>query len=122
MSELEAPADGPATTDLDVTGTAASVLEQVGDDPVLAREAFLAEQEGKNRSTLLARLDSIANAGQQSDPAPQPMTPGVPQYVALRRLRYEGQWIEKGEFVPGAHAWPRIESWVRQRYVKKTGP
>ena len=56
-----------------VEGTIDGVLDWVGDDPARAREAYLAEVEGKNRSTLLARLDAIANADDEPEAAaPEP--------------------------------------------------
>jgi hypothetical protein len=66
----QAPGDGeqgggreeePAPDVLDITGTAAQVLEWVGDDPDRARAAHEAESEkDKPRSTLLRKLEEIA--------------------------------------------------------------
>jgi hypothetical protein len=108
-------------------GTIDDVLEWVGDDSGRAREAYLAEVEGKGRSTLLTRLDAIANETSEAEPEDEtepeaepedePADDG-PQYATTKRIRYRGKWYEPGEVLPGAGKWPRIESWVRTGYVK----
>lgn len=103
---------------VDVEGTVAEVLEQVGSDPELAREAYLAEQEGKARKTLLSELDEIANARHELDQhTHRPAASNGTTYKATKRLRIKGTWIEVGEVVPGADEWPRLESWIRQGWV-----
>jgi hypothetical protein len=111
-----------------VDGTIEDVKDWVGDDPDRARAAVAAEADGKSRKTLLTWLSGVAEP--QTEPGePEPGEPEgeaeaseTPVYVATKRLRYEGDWLEVGDEVPGAHAWPRLESWVRQRYVKQVSP
>jgi hypothetical protein len=60
-SDSDPEPDGEPGDELDITGTAADVLEWVGDDPQRAAEARAAESaKDKPRSTLLTKLDAIA--------------------------------------------------------------
>lgn len=43
------------------SGTVDEVLAEVGDDPEKAKAAIESEKAGKNRSTLLSKLEGIAN-------------------------------------------------------------
>lgn len=46
-----------------------------------------------------------------------------PVYVVppKRYLLHEGKRLEAGDVVPGAHLWPRIETWINTgRIVEKT--
>jgi hypothetical protein len=45
-------------------------------------------------------------------------TPGR-HFIALRRMTYQGREIEKGDEVVGAAEWPRVDAWVRARYLKE---
>lgn len=51
--------DADATPDGPPAGSAATVLEWVGDDPERAGIALDAEQAGKNRSTLITQLEAL---------------------------------------------------------------
>jgi hypothetical protein len=58
----EKPDDEPGD-ELDISGTAADVLEWVGDDPHRAAEAHAAESaQDKPRVTLLKKLDAISGS------------------------------------------------------------
>lgn len=57
------PAGEEPGGELDISGTAADVLEWVGDDPQRAAEARAAESaKDKPRSTLLQKLDAISGS------------------------------------------------------------
>lgn len=51
--------DADATTAGPPSGSAATVLEWVGDDPERAGMALEAERVGKNRSTLITQLEAL---------------------------------------------------------------
>lgn len=54
----------PELPQFDVSGSAQDVLDRVGDDPVKAQAAIVAEQaQDKPRSTLLADLQKITEKG-----------------------------------------------------------
>ena len=55
-----------ATDEFDVSGTAADVLERVGDDPAAARAALAAEAASESpRKTLIERLQSLADSDEE---------------------------------------------------------
>ena len=60
--EQDTSESSDATDDaLDINGTAAQVIDWVGDDPARAREALEAEQaKDKPRSTLVKKLEELA--------------------------------------------------------------
>jgi hypothetical protein len=59
----DSPPGNGQSQELDITATAASVLEWVGDDPQRAAEAHAAESaKDKPRSTLLKKLDEITGS------------------------------------------------------------
>lgn len=113
-----------------VEGTIDGVLDWVGDDPARAREAYLAEVEGKGRSTLLARLDAIANADDEPEAAapepeedetePEAAAPqvGPVKYRALKRMHAQGVVYEPGDLVPPAGTWTRVEGYVRAGWLE----
>ena len=117
-----------------VEGTIDGVLDWVGDDPARAREAYLAEVEGKNRSTLLARLDAIANADDEPEaaapepeaaaPEPEAAAPepeeqaGPVKYRALKRMHAGGVVYQVGDLVPPAGEWSRVEGYVRAGWLE----
>ena len=118
-------------------GTIEQVLEWVGDDPDRAAQAYEAEVVGKGRKTL---LEALAEAGESEEvESPEPAEDadeddGEPadhseaarrsrregkEYAANKRLRYRGKWYEPGDVIPGASQWPRVESWIRQGYIRE---
>lgn len=61
-----------------------------------------------------------------TDPVPsevevdiEPDLPKKRHFIALRRMTYQGRVIEKDEEVVGAADWPRVDAWVRARYLKE---
>lgn len=114
-----------------VEGTIDEVLEWVGDDPVRAQEAYLAEVEGKGRSTLLDKLDALANENAEAEAgetepeaaAPQeveaPATAGSGRYRALKRMHAQGVVYEPGDIVGPAATWSRVEGYVRSGWLEE---
>lgn len=110
-------------------GTIDDVMEWVGDDAERAKLAYTAEVAGKGRTTLLDKLTAVA--GEPTDGPAQPEAeepedlPAIIKrkagktFVANKRLRYQGKWYEPGDVIPGADTWPRVESWLRQGYIKE---
>lgn len=52
------------------------------------------------------------------DDPPPAKEPGR-HFIAVRKMTYQGQVLEAGDPVPGAEQWPRVDAWVRARYLKE---
>lgn len=94
----------------ELMATMAAEDPQAEDAPV-APAPLTAEQiaEREGQGALGAYLAALAE-----------MADSEPRYVVgLRppRPRFAGLLLEVGDVVPGAHAWPRLESWVRSGIV-----
>lgn len=72
---------------------------------------------------LVADLAELAVPVEAEEPPPAAEEPapsdGKRHFIAVRRMTYQGRELQAGDDVPGAEDWPRVDAWVRARYLKE---
>lgn len=87
-----------ATTDPDAVEVDLATGEVTGEEPV--------------ETTPQERYEALLAA----------MPDDEPRWVVgarAKRLQVEGHTLSRGDVVPGAHAWPRRDSWVSAGYIER---